>query len=224
MCWSQCWHSPTWAQDTGFLTFHHVLSPSTASLGFLLISSYPVINHLLLEGPFFKSLRLDLEPATSAKSECFKMALMKFWASCVQENKRAIMTFKSQYWVILKQIQNFGRQGFKKCNHGYILGAFSLPAHGWAIKCKVSLISWLKKHGPLCSPEGCQQRLERISISTASVHSPFIKTMQPSGRTVFRYLPMHYMKSRHKVRIWGNTFKNTQMTWGTLFSLQLWTN
>lgn len=63
---------------TLFLSFHLVLGPCTSFLSFLSIFSYPVINHLLLEGLVFKSLRLDLVPATSAKSQRFKMALMKF--------------------------------------------------------------------------------------------------------------------------------------------------
>lgn len=57
------------------------------------------------------------------------------------------------------------------------------------IKCKVNLISWLKKQRPPFSPEGCQQREEKISISTASFHSHFIKTMEQSGRNCFSTFP-----------------------------------
>lgn len=57
------------------------------------------------------------------------------------------------------------------------------------IKCKVSLISWLKKTWATVFSWGLPAETERISISTASVHSHFIKTMEQSGRSCFSTFP-----------------------------------
>lgn len=121
-------------RDSGFQPSQHVLScPSCHHIWMFLLSFPPSLPSLTI-GRTFKSPRLNLVPATSAKSKCLKMTLMKFWAPCVQDNEWEVIAFKLQCWVILKPVQNFRRQElFKKSNHEYVLGAFPLPSQGWSI-------------------------------------------------------------------------------------------